>query len=96
MTWEYREEYNKLLEILDQDNRPWRPASLLPNDGTKVFLKCGLDYKGDTLYDVGKYEDYTHRWWYDQTGVDNELEGEWNTEFGNMEEINGWKGVIEK
>lgn len=86
MTWEYREQYNKLLETLEKDTRPWRPASLLPNDGTKVFLKCGVDYKGDTLYDFGKYEDYTSRWWYD-----GELEGEFNTEFGNMETVTGWK-----
>lgn len=90
MTWEYRSEYEKLLEILDKDTRPWRPASLLPNDGTKVFLKCGLDYKGDTLYDIGHYEDYTTRgWWYE-----GDLQGEFNTDFGNMEEVNGWKEVI--
>lgn len=86
MTWGYRAEYEKLLERLEKDNRPWHPASLLPNDGTKVFLKCGVDYKGDALYDFGKYEDYTDRWWYD-----GELEGEWNTEFGNMETVIGWK-----
>lgn len=82
MTWNYREEYNKLLDTLDKDKRPWRPVSLLPCDGTKVFLKCGLDYKGDTLYDVGWYE----KTWYSP-------DGDWNTEFGNMEECTGWKAV---
>lgn len=93
MTWEYREEYNKLLEQLDNDNRPWRPAGLLPNDGTKVFLKCGLDYKGDTLYDIGYYQDYTkdtnHGWMSDEDY--HNISGEFNTEFGNMETVTGWK-----
>ena len=86
MTWEYRAEYNKLLEKLDTDNRPWRPASLIPVDGTKVYIKCGVDYKGDTLYDFGRYEDYRLTYRYDEN-----LDGEWNTEFGNMEECTGWK-----
>jgi len=91
MTYDYRTEYNKLLDILDQDKRPWRPASLLPMDGTKVFLKCGVDYKGDILYDVGYYSDYTPRSWYTEGKG---IKGEWDTEFGNMEECTGWKGAV--
>lgn len=85
MTWEYKEEYNKLLEILDSHKRPWRPFSLIPKDGTKVYFKCGVDYKGDTLYDVGAFE---RPWYYP--------EGEYNTEFGNCDQIIGWKFVEEK
>lgn len=88
MSWEYQTEYNKLLDILDQDNRPWRPIALIPKDGTRVYIKCGLRYDGSTYYDVGQYEDYTNLWWY--TG---ELDGEFNTEFGNCMEMHGWKTV---
>lgn len=87
MTWDYTTEYNKLLDILDQDTRPWLSSDLLPNDGTKVFLKCGVDYKDDTLYDVGEYQDYRKRSWY----APDSIEGEWCTEFGNMESVTGWK-----
>lgn len=58
MTWDYREEYSKLLEKLDSDTRPWRPASLLPQDGTKVYLKCGLDYNGDHIPDFTKISEF--------------------------------------
>jgi hypothetical protein len=84
--WNYETEYNKLLETLDKDTRPWRPVGLLPEDGTKVYLKCDVDYKGDTRYDVGCYEKFSD-FWQDQYGED----GEWNTEFGNCESITGWK-----
>jgi hypothetical protein len=67
--WNYQEEYNKLLEALDKDTRPWRPVGLLPEDGTKVYLKCGVDYKGDTRYDVGCYERFSD-FWQDQYGED--------------------------
>lgn len=85
MTWEYTTEYNKLLDILDQDTRPWRPIALIPEDGTKVYIRCSLDRKGDTLYDVGAFDKH----WYCP-------DGEWNTSFGNMEECTGWKLFEEK
>ena len=92
MTWEYTAEYNKLLDVLDQDTRPWRPIALIPEDGTKVYIKCGLSTSGVTLYDVGQYEDYTKRgWWYD-----GDLKGEFDTEFGNCMELHGWKLVEEQ
>lgn len=88
MTWEYREEYDKLLTILDKDSRPWRPMALIPEDGTRVYIKCGLGSFGETLYDVGHYEDYTKRWWYD-----GKLDGDFCTDFGNCMEMHGWKLV---
>lgn len=88
MTWEYTTEYNKLLDVLDQDTRPWRPSTLIPKDGTKVYIKCGLSTSGKILYDVGQYEDYTNFF-----GVAG-LNGEFNTEFGNCMEIHGWKVVL--
>lgn len=88
MTWEYQTEYNKLLEKLDTDKRPWRPASLIPVDGTMVYIKCGVDYKGETLYDFGRYSNYVPQSWYIEA---KDIKGEWDTEFGNMEECTGWK-----
>lgn len=88
-SWDYREEYEKLLETLAKDNRPWRPAFNIPKDGTKIYFKCGVDYKGDTLYDVGNWQDYTKSNWY----CEGDLEGEFNTEFGNCNQILGWKEV---
>lgn len=88
MTWEYREEYDKLLTILDKDSRPWRPMALIPEDGTRVYIKCGLGSFGETLYDVGHYEDYTKRWWY--SGGES---GDFCTDFGNCMEMHGWKLV---
>ena len=86
--WDYREEYEKLLETLDKDTRPWRPAFNIPKDGTKIYFKCGLDYKGDTLYDVGNWQDYTGSLGWGFLG---DIEGEFNTEFGNCDQILGWK-----
>ena len=92
MTWEYTTEYDKLLTILDQDTRPWRPVALIPEDGTKVYVKCGLSTSGKILYDVGQYEDYSKRGWW----CEGDLEGEFNTEFGNCDELVGWKLVEEQ
>ncbi len=90
-TWNYRDEYEQLLETLAKDSRPWRPVFNIPKDGTKIYFKCGkgmtsLDFKEGTLYDVGYWQDYTKEWHYD--GV---LGGEFNTNFGNCEEVLGWK-----
>jgi hypothetical protein len=84
--WNYREEYNKLLDNLHEDTHPWHDMSTAPIDGTKIYIKCGVDYKGERLYDVGCWADYTKAWWWD--GI---LEGEWCTEFGNCNELTGWK-----
>lgn len=86
--WIYAEQYEKLLETLAKDFSPWRPAFNIPKDGTKIYFKCGVDYKGDAQYDVGYWQDYTKEWHYD--GI---LDGEFNTEFGNCDKIIGWKFV---
>lgn len=49
--WNYREEYEKLLETLAKDSRPWRPVFNIPKDGTKIYFKCG---KGMTSLDLRK------------------------------------------
>lgn len=87
--WNYQEHYEKLLETLARDNRPWRPAFNIPTDGTKIYLKCGVDYRGETLYDVGAWQDYRSAWYFQE----GDLEGEFSTEFGNCDQILGWKTV---
>lgn len=84
----YQEEYQKLLETLSQDTSPWQPVETIPKDRTQVYFMCGKDYKGDTLYDVGRYEDYRLTYYYDEG-----LEGEFTTSFGNCDQILGWKLV---
>jgi hypothetical protein len=88
MIWDYTTEYDKLLTTLDQDTRPWRPFGLLPEDGTKVYLKCGIGTSGKTLYDIGCYEEFSDFW-----KEHFNIHGEWNTDFGNCESITGWKSV---
>ena len=93
--WIYAEQYEKLLETLAKDSRPWRPVFNIPKDGTKIYFKCGkgvtsLDFKEGTLYDVGRWEDYRLTYHYDEN-----LEGEWCTEFGNCDIVTGWKYVEE-
>lgn len=88
-TWIYAEQYEKLLETLVKDSRPWCPVFNIPKDGTKIYFKCGVDYKGDIQYDVGYWYDYT------QMGFGIIEGGEFNTEFGNCDEILGWKYVEE-
>lgn len=89
MTWNYQKEYTKLITFLSQDKTPWE-FSLPPEDGTRIYFMCGKDYKGDTLYDIGEYQDYTKEWWYD---ADRDISGEFNTEFGNCDQIVAWKVV---
>jgi hypothetical protein len=86
---EYRENYNLFLDELYKDDRPWITDQEPPKDGTQLYFLCQSDYKGDPQYDVGCWQDYTTAWWCD--GV---LEGEWNTDFGNCEQILGWKPVL--
>lgn len=52
---------------------------------------CGLDWEGNVQYDVGKYEDYTKHWWYLSSQIPRKI----NSEFGNCDEIIGWKFVEE-
>ncbi len=87
-TWNYRDEYEKLLETLAKDSRPWRPVFNIPKDGTKIYFKCGVDHKGETQYDVGRWEDWRLTYYQNDN-----LDGEWTTEFGNCDEILGWKYV---
>lgn len=89
MTCNYQEEYTKLITFLSQDKTPWELAEQTPppEDGTHIYFMCGKDYKGDTLYDIGAYEDYTKEWWY----CEGDLEGEFSTSFGNCMEIVAWK-----
>ncbi|MNY67616.1 hypothetical protein D3C86_2052350 [compost metagenome] len=92
MTWEYREEYAKLLDKLSKDTKPWIDVKVkaVPVDGSKVYFKLSEDWKGETQFDVGYWDDYTTRWWY----TEDSLEGEFNTEFGNLDyEILAWKYV---
>ena len=84
----YRVNYAKLLNDLYHDTRPWIIGQEPPKDGTQLYFMCQSDYEGDTQYDVGCWQDYTKAWWWD--GV---LEGEWDTDFGNCEQILGWKPV---
>lgn len=85
----YRVNYAKLLNDLYHDTRPWTIGQEPPKDGTQLYFMCQSDYQGDTQYDVGCWQDYTTAWWWN--GV---LEGEWNTDFGNCEQILGWKPVL--
>lgn len=90
--WDYQEEYEKLLETLAKDSRPWRPVFNIPADGTKIYFKLGNKLTKDCefRYDVGYWDDYTKRDWYEE----GTLEGEFNTEFGNLDWfIVGWKEV---
>lgn len=96
-TWIYAEQYEKLLETLAKDSQPWRPVFNIPKDGTKIYFKCGvgmtsLDFKEGTLYDVGYWEEFSEFW---KRNYDFDEGGEFNTEFGNCEEILGWKYVEE-
>lgn len=94
----YRVNYAKLLNDLYHDTRPWVIDQEPPKDGTQLYFMCQADYKGDTQYDVGCWEDYTKSIQYRKHGPDavypDFLEGEWNTDFGNCEEILGWKYVL--
>lgn len=88
----YQEQYTSFLSTLHQDTRPWIVDQDIPKDGSQIYLMCGLDYKGDTLYDVGHYEDYTKHWWY----LKSQIPGELNTLYGNCDQIIGWKFVEDK
>lgn len=87
----YRQNYGKLLNTLYHDNRPWIKDIEPPKDGTRLYFLCQSDYKGDPEYDVGYWDDYTNRLWF---SPHRDIGGEWNTEFGNCEEILGWKVVL--
>jgi len=92
---EYRENYNLFLDELNKDDRPWITDQEPPKDGTKLYFMCQSDYKGDTQYDVGCWRDYTKTRAYDPlAGYPDCLEGEWCTDFGNCEQILGWKSVL--
>ena len=87
----YRENYKHLVDDVEKDTRDWIIGDGAPKDGAQVYFLCGFDYKDDPQYDIGVWEDYTTRWWYDPAeGV----QGEWNTQFGNCEAILGWKVVV--
>ena len=87
----YQEEYDQFLTILNQDTRPWITDRDIPKDGSQIYLMCGLDWQGETQYDIGHWEDYTKYWWY----LSSQIPGELNTLFGNCDEIIGWKFVEE-
>lgn len=97
--WDYKTEYDKLLTKLENHKAAWIGIDTQkpPEDGTPVYFMCGVDYKGDTLYDVGYWADYTTTSWYKiykEAGED-VIDGEWDTEFGNCEVITAWKLVKE-
>jgi len=87
----YRENYDRFVSELEEDTRPWITDQEPPKDGTQLYFMCQSDYKGDTQYDVGYWADYTKAWWYDGSAEADCPEGEFDTEFGNCEEILGWK-----
>lgn len=87
----YQEEYNQFLVTLSQDTRPWITDCDVPKDGSRIYLRCGLDSQGITQYDIGHWEDYTKHWWY----LSSQIPGELNTVFGNCDEVLGWKSLYE-
>lgn len=92
---EYRENYNLFLDELYKDDLPWVTDQEPPKDGTQLYFMCQSDYKGDPQYDVGCWRDYTKTRAYDPlAGYPDCLEGEWCTDFGNCEQILGWKLVL--
>ena len=99
-SWDYQTEYTKLLSKLEGHTGDWISVETQnpPTEGTPVYFMCGVDYKGETLYDVGYWADYTDSHWYQiclEAG-DAPIAGEWDTEFGNCEVITAWKFVENK
>ena len=97
MNWNYQTEYNKLLAKLLDHTADWINVETQapPTDGTPIYFMCGIDYKAETLYDVGYWLDYTNSHWYQlwiESG-ESPIAGEWDTEFGNCEVITAWKFV---
>lgn len=91
----YRDNYYRFLDEIEEDTRPWIVDQEPPKDGTQLYFMCQADYKGDTQYDVGYWADYTgHKSYSPEAPYPECLEGEFNTEFGNCEEILGWKLVL--
>jgi hypothetical protein len=91
----YRVNYAKLLNDLYHDTRPWIKDQEPPKDGTQLYFLCQSDYMGDPQYDVGCWADYTESSFYSpDAGYPECLEGEWDTDFGNCEQILGWKPVL--
>lgn len=92
MTWNYQEQYAKLLDKISKDASPWINItdSPVPTDGTTVYFKLSENWEGKIQYDVGEYQDYTTSWWY----CEGDIDGEFNTEFGNLDhEVLAWKVV---
>lgn len=87
----YQENYDNLLEKLSEDSKEWN-TSEPPQDGSILYFKCA-DTSYNNEFDIGYWQDYTQREDYLKGWL--ELEGEWNTEFGNCVEIIGWKYVGE-
>jgi hypothetical protein len=91
---EYRENYNLFLEELYKDDRPWITDQEPPKDGTQFYMMCGYDRFGCEICDVGCWVDYSESSFYSpDAGYPDCLEGEWDTDFGNCEQILGWKVV---
>lgn len=100
MSWDYQTEYNKLLTKLLNHTAKWVDVSKQepPVDGTPIYFMCGVDHKGETLYDAGYWLDYTESYWYQlwiESG-EKPIDGEWDTEFGNCEVITAWKFAEDK
>lgn len=85
----YQAQYNAFLATVNQDERPWITDRDVPKDGSQIYLMCGLDWQGNTQYDIGQWVDYTKHWWY----LSSQIPGELNTVFGNCDEVLGWKPV---
>lgn len=90
MRWEYQEEYRKLEKQVLEHTGEWISVSEQPppEDGIPVYFLLKHPTKEQPFYDVGFWHDYSQsRWWFE-----GELEGEWNTEFGNLDyEVVAWK-----
>lgn len=83
---DFRVPYSEFKQELLNEEVQWNAIETAPKDGTIILLKCGKNWKGETLYDVGQWFDYTKYFGF-KVG---DLEGEWTTEFGSCDEILGW------
>lgn len=81
--------YKLFAEEIANQNIPWNPVETAPKDGTTIIFLCGKSHAGEVQYDIGKWVNYKNHWAWSE----GDLEGEWNTEFGNCDEILGWRLV---
>jgi len=87
----YRENYDRFVTDVEKDKRDWIVDQEPPKDGTQLYFLCANDWQDQRQYDIGYWADYRERTWFIPDSE--RLEGEWDTEFGNCEEILGWKYV---